>query len=537
MTDQAPAPVAAPEAPGAAKVIEAESKAVRVTLFEDRAEVLRTAEARVPAGLSWLRLSEIATMVDDPTVIGNVRGDGARVLACRVTRRVRQVPACPKEEVAGAEAGFRAAVARRVTAERTLEAESAAEARCTALLEAWIAALKRVPREANATISGWRTSYQLLMEAEAKALDAVAAARSELSAARLDEQRATLRQKQAQRLQPRYEAAIELQIESAAAQAVSVEVSYRTPCALWRPEHLFRLSSREDGGAQIAITTYASVWQRTGEDWREVQLRFSTARPAQTATPPLLSEDNLRLRRKTDAERQRVIVEARDQSIAVAGLSRGQSSVEDMPGVDDGGEPLSFESARPASVPSTGLPTRVEIGTVTVPAQLERVVYPERTAAAHFRATATLAGPRPLLAGPVHLVRGSELVGRGRIGYVGRGEPFEIGFGTDDGIRVRRQLEDQRETTPVVGTQKLTRTVKLFVSNLSGSRKRLLLTERVPVSELRDLEVAMLQSSGCRFDPKDGFAHFDLELEPRAVRELSLSFRIEAGSRVVLPPL
>jgi len=50
-----------------------------------------------------------------------------------------------------------------------------------------------------------------------------------------------------------------------------------------------------------------------------------------------------------------------------------------------------------------------------------------------------------VLAGPVLLVRGTELVGRGRVRFVAKGEPFELGFGVDDGIRVRRQVADERE--------------------------------------------------------------------------------------------
>ena len=67
-----------------------------------------------------------------------------------------------------------------------------------------------------------------------------------------------------------------------------------------------------------------------------------------------------------------------------------------MPGVDDGGEPLTFEANRPVQILSTGQPVRIEIAQVTMPAQVERVVFPERGMAAHLRATATLSGPRPL---------------------------------------------------------------------------------------------------------------------------------------------
>lgn len=513
-----------------------DSTPVRVTFFEDRAEVLRKARCAVPAGVSWVRLGGIATMVSDPSVLPSVSGGSARVLASRVLRRVREVPMFGDVEVKTAEADQRAAVARRVAAERGVEAAQAQEARTASLMDAWIMALRRVPHAASTGLSGWRTAYQQLTTAQIASLDAVATARAELLAAQIDEARANARQKEARRTQPRYEAAIELQIEAAAPAELGIEVTYRTPCALWRPEHLCQLISRSDG-MQVSITTWATVWQRTGEDWRDVQLRFSTARPAQAATPPLLSEDNLRLRRKSDAERRNVVIEVREQAIQLAGLGRGGSAVEEMPGVDDGGEPLVFEVARPTNVPSTGQPLRIEINSLTLPCQVERIAYPERGPAVHLRATATLSGPRPLLAGPVHVVRGKELCGRGRVNYVGRGEPFELGFGVDDSLRVRRAVEESRETTAVVGTQKIARTIKLYVSNLSGERRKLLLSERVPVSEIRDVEVTVGPSSGMRYDPKDGFAQFDLDLEGRATRELSLSYRIEAASRVVLPPL
>lgn len=126
---------------------------------------------------------------------------------------------------------------------------------------------------------------------------------------------------------------------------ISLDVTYITPCALWRPEHLARLTGDPNGTSSLQIVASAVAWQRTGEEWANVSCRFSTARPAQHASPPLLSEDQLRLRRKSDAERRAIVVEAREQSIAVAGLGRGTQKVEEMPGVDDGGEPLILSRA------------------------------------------------------------------------------------------------------------------------------------------------------------------------------------------------
>ena len=516
--------------------IELDTKPLRVTFFEDRAEVVRSASATVPAGTVLISLRGVTPLVDDQSVLPLVQG-AAKLLSTQVTRRSHEVTVGSEAELRESEQDQKKALARRVLAERALEVAQVHEGRCAALILAWIVALGRVPRGAATELSGWRSALGQLLDSQSEALDGLCAAQKALSDAKLDEKRAQLRYQAARKLKPRRESTIDLQLEVPSPTEIALEVTYITPCALWRPEHLARLSTHSDGTHSLTIVTSAVVWQRSGEEWSGVQARFSTARPAQHASPPLLSEDPLRLRRKTDAERRTVVVEAREQSIALAGLGRGSQNVEEMPGVDDGGEPLTFEASRPVSILSTGQPSRIEIAQVSVAAQVERVVFPERGMAAHLRATATLTGLRPLLAGPVVLSRGTELCGRGRTGFVGRGEPFELGFGPDDGLRVRRQVSEEREQAALTGTQRVSRTVKLFVSNLSGTPRKLLITERVPVSEIREVEVSVERTSGMRWDGKDGFAHFDVELPGRATRELLLLYRIEAPSRVQLPSM
>lgn len=515
--------------------LEGESRATRVTFFEDRAEVARRATCRVPAGVSWVAVAGVAVAVDDPSLVAGIAGDGARVIAARVVRRVRQVPAADAAEVSAVEADLQAARRRREAAERALGRATRQQDRVTGLGDAWTAALARVPRGGEEGAARWREAFGALDAALTRALDDVAARRDALDHARLDEERAALRLQQARVVHPRYEAAVEVQVEAKREGEVQIDLTYRTPCALWRPEHLARLVARDDGKPGVVVKTWATVWQATGEEWKDVACRFSTARPAQQASPPLLTEDLLQTRRRSDVERRTVVVEAREQAVAVAGLDRGVRAVDEMPGVEDGGEALWFEAARPATIPSDGHPFRVEIAELAAPCSVERVAFPERTEAVHVRATATLAGPTPLLAGPVRVVRGSEMVGRGRVGFVGRGEPFELGFGVDDGLRVRRAVEEKREVTPVIGTQKVQRTVKLYVSNLSGESRRLVVTERVPVSEIRDVAVEITSSVGARVDARDGFVKWELEVDARGTRELSLSYRIEAGAKVVLP--
>jgi len=513
------------------------SRAVRVTLFEDRAEVVRRAQAQVSPGAQWIALDGVSPLVDDRSVQARVEGRGVRVLAARVWRKLHHLPTLGREEIEALEQTARAARQAAEAATCALERAEQAEVRAAELVERWGIALARVPRQSGAAagIDPWRAAYEAADRAALDALAAAGAARADHVRAEDERRRAEERLALGHVEKPRWEAQVEVQLAADAAGAVEVEATYRVPCALWRPEHLARLAAAGPGAGSVEITTYAAAWQRTGESWIDVEMRFSTARPARWATPPLLQDDRIASRKKTEEERKQVVVETRDQDVQLAGLDRGGRTVDEMPGVDDGGVPRTFEAKTRVTLPSDGRPFRVEVARAAAKAEVARVIFPERSEVAHLRATLTHSGTSPLLAGPVRLARGMSLVGRSRLDYVGTGEPFELGFGTDDGVRARRDVAEKRETAMLTGTQKIRRTVSVYLSNLSGDTRPVLVTERVPVSEIEDVEVTLVETPGWKHDAKDGYLRAEVELAPRATRTLTFTYEIRAGAKVRLP--
>ncbi|MGK3967283.1 DUF4139 domain-containing protein [Sorangium sp. So ce118] len=548
------------------------SAARAVTLFEDRAEVVRAARVEVEAGAQWVAIGGVSVFVDERTVQARVApaagaGDAAavRVTAARVRWRAHREAALGREAIDALEREQREASRRAGAAELARDRASRREAHLDQLLAKWAQAMSEVPKDAGdpARLASWRGGIEALRAALADALAASAEARAARAHAEDDARRAATRLREGSLEQPRYEAVIEVEIHAPAPRPVEIELTYRVACAIWRPEHLARLSadaaagagarlsadaaggagarlSADAAGGSVELTTWATAWQATGEAWENVAARFSTARPARTAEAPLLADDVLRLRRKTDLERRRVVVEARDQAIAAAGLGHGARAVDEMPGVDDGGEPLIFEAAEPVTLPSDGRPLRIEIARRSLPAELALVLYPEAHPAAHLRATVTLDGggaarPRPLLAGPVRVARGGSLVGRARLDFVGAGEPFELGFGVDDAVRVRRTVDEEQETAAITGSRKIRRRVKLSFSNLSSLTKRVLVTERIPVSEVAEVEVTLGEAPGWTLDAKDGFLRGRVELPPRGVKTMAFTYELRAGASVMLP--
>lgn len=515
------------------------TRATRVIFFEDRAEVVRAARLSLPEGLSWVALRGVTPYLDDRSIQARVLEGEAKVVSARVRRRTSYETALStdalralEQEEAEAEKALRAL-------DNRLERARARLRHLEQLFAGWASPLASVPRGAGeeGVIDQWRAAYRSLEEA-------LSATQREITEARAEEERhkdallrAQLRLQEGRKKEPRFVALIEVQLSLPGPAEIALEVTYRTPCALWRPEHLARLipDPQEEKKGEIEIQTFATAWQCTGERWEDIEAVFSTARPAREASPPRLSDDLLTLRRKTDEERRQVIIEAREQAVATAGLNQGSRQVEEMPGVDDGGTPLSFSSRSKVTIESNGQPFRVEVARVRVPAEVGRVLYPEKSPVAHLRAISTLTGEHPLLAGPVRLARGAGLIGRAQLSFVGKGEPFELGFGPDDGIRVRRLVQEERDTVPVLGRQKRKRTVEIFLSNLSGEKKEVEVTERIPISEIEDVEISLLNLGGFQYDAKDGFARLPVTLSPHENRKLTLSYEVRAAAKVRLP--
>lgn len=507
-----------------------ESKARSVTLFEDRAEVVRVVRAKVAAGPQRVAIGGVSVLVDDRAVEARV-AEPARVRAARVRWVLHGERVMGREEIEALEREQEAAADRVRAADLALDRAARREAQVGQMLWQWAQSMATAPRgiRKEEVLDRWRAALFELDSAAGEARAAAAAARAERLCADDDRRRAAARLAEGRRERPRAEAVIEVDLDVEQGGELEIEVTYRVACALWRPEHLARLG---EGGA-VELVTWATAWQATGERWEDVTARFSTARPARVATPPRLSDDVLSLRRKTAEERSRVVVEAREQAIAVAGLDRGARAVEEMPGVDDGGEPLVLEAMHPITLPSDGRPLRVEVSRRALKGQAELVLFPEAHAAAHVRATLTNTGAGPLLAGPVRVARGQSLVGRGKLGFVGAGEPFEIGFGTDDAVRVRRSVDEERDTA-FLGGQRIKRKVTVYLSNLSGVAKRVLVTERIPVSEVAEVEIAMGEAPGWTVD-KDGFVKGRFELGANEAKAVSFSYEIKASSGAVLP--
>jgi uncharacterized protein (TIGR02231 family) len=513
---------------------------VEVTVLEDRASVTRRGKANVAVGQQRVVIERCSPMLADKTLTATA--SGARVLDVRCERYV-----APWRESAGAADEVTTLRAEREALVAKLDAAAtrAATARilADALVDISAAAVHDLAIAASRGIAAEGAAAQLavldadevaarrkLVEAQLEHRDISAAL------ARLDE-----RLSRAQAEAGEQAARIVIDLIAEAAGEVTIAASYVVPCAAWRPYHRALL---DRAGGKIEWQTTACVWQATGEDWTDVRLTFSLERPSLGVEPPDLEDDELRTRRRPET----VTVEAREQEQQTTGLGGGALEV---PGIDDGGLGLRLVAQQPVTVRADGGPHRVPVGGFAGTAQVSLVAIPLRSSWVHVRARIVNTGATPLLAGPVDLIMSSGYVGRAEIGFVAPGEKVYVGFGPEADVRVHRtETRDREEAGLLGGANVQTVRVAVRLSNLGAEKREVTVTERIPISEVEQVDVQMsapdayllgeddqpggeeiTQVTARAYDER-GLVSWGVELPPLGRRAITLEYKIKSQRRV-----
>lgn len=492
----------------------------RVDLFEDRATVCRRITFDEP-GRRTVVLEGLSALIRERAVACT----GAGLVVEDVTVERRMVEEKQADDARAAElADALEAAAHRL--ERHRAAHHRAGQQHERAVEARDAAREWTPRALaeRDDHAAWFESLRAVEDAVVHAAVRVAeAARAvEVQSAEVDALRARLREARVGRSVLRARLVLQVLVEEPGV----LTVRYTLPCALWRPMHRAELD-----GERLRWHVGAMAWNATGEDWSGVQLVCSTARPGDHASPPSLVDDVVSTRRR-DRE---VVIEAREETISEARVG-ATVSASDV-GVDDGGEARTFTAPAPVDLPSDGRPVRIALERWEDDATSVWLGHPERASEVVLRSTQRNRGTRPLLAGPVELVRDGIAVGRGEVGLVTPGEAFHLGWGSHDGLRVVRRRDHETERSRISGHQTHRFKVELKVTHLGDAPVRFTLAERLPVSEVKEVSVGRPSAEPALStgpDP-DGFCSWSLTLKPGAVERLTLTYTVEAPSRVRLP--
>jgi uncharacterized protein (TIGR02231 family) len=397
--------------------------------------------------------------------------------------------------------------------------------------EVTVGLLNREMSEAGPNPKNWGQAMDAVLQTRLKAV----AAKSQMQAKLREAQRALedvqRRRNQLTAAANRREGVANVVVSCPAGQQAQVELTYLVGGVSWSPAYEARA---DEASATVELSTYATLEQRTGENWSQARVTLSTALPVQNATPPELAP--LKVWAEERSEQKKVLVrrdeyqEHAESSVSTPASSAGKPGLRPVP------QGLSVQLTVPetADVPGDGTPVRVFVGRSAIKARFAFRAYPKQMPFVYRVADLANETPFPLLPGRLDAFRRSGLVAHYPLERVAQGATMHLSFGIEDSLRVKRTIVEEvvRETGLFGGNRRFRYGYKLELANYGKREEVVELAEHVPVSELDDVKVQVdaKTTPGYELKPEDGVLTWKQPLRPADKRTLELAFHVDVPS-------
>lgn len=323
---------------------------------------------------------------------------------------------------------------------------------------------------------------------------------------------------------------------SATDRKAQVELTYLVGGAGFSMEHEARLSAQ---GA-VELSSYATLTQRTGEDWKDAQVIVSTAVPRQNATPPELIPLRVTATERTPPKRL-LVSRTEEQVHREASGSSSVPTTGTMGGKNlqlvDQGLSVQFVAPQTADVVGDGTPVRIRVARAELRGRVVYRTIPKLQPFVFRVADLVNTAGYPLLSGPIDVYRQGQFSARYPLPRVAAGERFELSFGLLDRVKVKRTiLEEIARDKGILGTTRRHRYGYRFeVESYLPGGEEIELLEHIPVSELDDVKVALdaKATPGYELRASDGIVSYKLRLSPGEKRAVELHYYVDAPASML----
>jgi hypothetical protein len=370
-----------------------------------------------------------------------------------------------------------------------------------------------------------------------------------------------------------------------------IELSYLVNGATWQPQYNLRSLP---ANSNVSIEYNAVINQVSGEDWDEVILRLSTAKPSMVAASPELESmpvalgsglTNVQLFESQrqqiqlpqtqeqaefdNTEQFRLLTKSRGQYIGkgksaqqklndIARLNQAmvlnldrreleqiQELVQEIARIE--GVSVTYDLSGRLSLPSRSDQQLVSIASIIAEADFTLIATPILTDYVYLQGRILNDSQTILLPGPASMFRNGEFVGTGQVPLVTIGEQFTGGFGIDSQIQVVRELEDKK--TKIQGGNRMdSYNYRIALSNYKNIPVELKLLDRLPYCDNSSIKVELdkttpalsEKSEYLRKDRKKNILYWDLKLAPNTSGEeatvVVYSFTMEYDRNMQIQP-
>jgi len=529
----------------AAEVPTTGAKIARVTVYADRAEVVRRFATTLPAGEHALVFDALPGETDLSSV--RVTGQGSFSLI-DIRAETIQTLEVTDTQVRELSAKLKA---EQVKLQEVTQAQTR-NAQRRASLDKVLGRLTAVGKEsANPDLDPAKWAGYLTYHVESLAkLDQETLGlkgRDDALRAEINRLERELIQLNGNRTKYRNVARVKIEVTQAGPQ--EFELTYVVAGPSWSPHYDVRADTV---AKKLTVAYQAQVRQRTGEDWLGVSLRLSTAQPGVGGREPelapwalykaepvvakgavvLMDESGLAAAAKpTAATATRRSLAKQAAQTADAGIASPPAPAMEVASatVQAGATAALFQVPRAYDIPSDPKSVKVALTEQTFFASFRHSCVPKLSPNVYLKAQAVNASDYPFLPGPTAVFLDGAYVAAASMDLVPAGQEFVTFLGVDQTVKVERRVLARREEVTGVFGKKTHRTVHDLLFKVTNGKQAdidLAVGDQLPLSNHDAIKVVLEEP---RYE-KDTDA---LKLNEQKFLEWRL--RLGAGDKLDLP--
>ncbi len=332
-------------------------------------------------------------------------------------------------------------------------------------------------------------------------------------------------------------------IEASESGELELEVSYLVTEASWQPLYDLRVDTEEK---QLNLTYLAEIKQSTGEEWQNVALTLSTAKPGLGTLSPKVkpwyidtnmpvTQTSLSANRKRRRQTEGVPAAASASMMQEEQTESYREKVEVVAATAaKSGSVVTFEINGGGDIPSDGTPHKVTVFSDRYPVELEYIAIPRLVSFVYLQAVVTNpATGVTLLPGKGNILREQTFVGTTSLENIAPSQEFTLNLGIDESWKIERNLVQRQADKKLIGSSKrVTYAYRLIVNNLQAEESSLKLIEQLPVSRNEQIKVRLIQSEPKIKLGEMGAMEWNVTLAEGDKQEINYQFTLEYPSEV-----
>lgn len=320
-----------------------------------------------------------------------------------------------------------------------------------------------------------------------------------------------------------------------------ITLHYLVPQAAWSLSYDAKVYPDKK---QCHFISYGNIRQWTGEDWKDVPLELSSAKPAIGGRMPELSpwfldffqnhsyEDNSGALLQKSSARMSMKSQANYDSMNSAPVALAQEAVYAEAAISQDMGSVTYEISKPTTILSDNRLYKSPVKSEQFEVTLDFEATPKLTPYVFIHAKVANDKEYPIVGGPMNVFVNDNYTGQSSIPTVGRGEKFDLYLGIDEEIKVKRtELVDKKKKTLLGLKARNDYGYKIEMENYKDERIQLTVIDQLPVSKNAEIKTELVSSTVEPTEKKDlGILRWAFNLGPKEKNQFQFNFFIEAPS-------